>query len=163
MNCAGLGADDVARLAGDESFEVYPRKGEFLVFDPPGGEPLDRILLPVPTRRTKGVLVFPTLDGKVVAGPTAVDGTDKTDWSVRPEAEAEIRPKAVAMYPPLESAEPVASYAGLRPAGRGVNYLIGPSPACDGLVNVAAIRSTGLTASLGIAQRVCFLVGELGV
>ena len=74
----------MARLAGDDSFEIYPRKGEFLVFDPPGGEPLERILLPVPTKRTKGVLVFPTIDGKVVAGPTAVDQEDKDDWSVRP-------------------------------------------------------------------------------
>ena len=163
VNCAGLGADEVARLAGDDSFEVYPRKGEFLVFDPPEGERLERILLPVPTKRTKGVLVFPTLDGKVVAGPTAVDQQDKGDWSVRPQARDEILPKATAMYPPLQDAEPIAAYAGLRPAGHGVNYLIGPSEAFPGLVNVAAIRSTGLTASLGIAERVCEIVRELGV
>ena len=99
VNCAGLGAGRVARLVDDESVDVYPRKGEFLVFDPP--EPLDRILLPVPTKRTKGVLVFPTLDGKVVAGPTAIDQTDPDDWSVRDEAAAEILPKAQAMYPAL--------------------------------------------------------------
>ena len=163
VNCAGLGADEVARLAGDDSFEVYPRKGEFLVFDPPGGEVLERILLPVPTKRTKGVLVFPTIDGKVVAGPTAVDQRDKGDWSVRPEARDEMLPRARAMYPPLEDAEPVAAYAGLRPAGRSVNYVIDASDACPGLVNVAAIRSTGLTASLGIAERVRAIVGELGV
>ena len=158
VNCAGLHADDVARLAGDDSFAIYPRKGEFLVFE---GR-LERILLPVPSPRTKGVLVFPTLDGHVVAGPTAVDQEDKDDWSVRPEAGAEILPKAVAMWPPLADAEPVAAYAGLRPAGRGVNYLIGRSRACPGLVNVAAIRSTGLTASLGIAEYVCGLVPGLG-
>jgi glycerol-3-phosphate dehydrogenase len=163
VNCAGLGADEVARLAGDHSFEIYPRKGEFLVFDQPAGEPLDRILLPVPTKRTKGVLVFPTVDGQVVAGPTAIDLEDKDDWSVRPEAAGEILPKAIAIWPPLEGARPVTAYAGLRPAGRGVNYLIGPSQACSGLVNVAAIRSTGLTASLGIAERVAGIVGELGV
>jgi glycerol-3-phosphate dehydrogenase len=163
LNCAGLHADEVASMVGDESFEIYPRKGEFLVFDPPGDEPLERILLPVPTARTKGVLVFPTLDGKVVAGPTAVDQEDKHDWSVRPEARKEILPKALAMYPPLEGAEPVAAYAGLRPAGRAHNYLIGPSPACARVVNVAAIRSTGLSASLGIAERVADIVGELGV
>ena len=82
---------------------------------------------------------------------------------MRPEARDEILPKAVAMLPALEGAEPVAAYAGLRPAGRGVNYLIGHSPACRGLVNVAAIRSTGLTASLGIAEHVTGLVEELGV
>jgi glycerol-3-phosphate dehydrogenase len=163
VNCAGLRTDEVARMAGDPSFEIYPRKGEFLVFDPPGGEPLERILLPVPTTRTKGVLVFPTLDGKVVAGPTAVDLEDKDDWSVRPEAAAEIVPKAVAMHPPLEGAEPIASYAGLRPAGRGINYAIGASAHADGLVNVAAIRSTGLTASLGIAEHVAGIVEGLGV
>jgi glycerol-3-phosphate dehydrogenase len=163
VNCAGLEADEVARLAGDDSFEVYPRKGEFLVFDPPAGEQLEQILLPVPTKRTKGVLVFPTTDGKVVAGPTAVDQEDKGDWSVRPQAEDEILPKAIAMYPPLENAQPLAAYAGLRPAGRGVNYLVAPSKASARLVNVAAIRSTGLTASLAIGERVCALVGGLGV
>jgi glycerol-3-phosphate dehydrogenase len=163
VNCAGLHADEVARLGGDASFEVYPRKGEFLVFDPPGGQPLERILLPVPTKRTKGVLVFPTIDAKVVAGPTAVDGEDKGDWSVRPQAAAEILPKAKAMLPALAEAEPIAAYAGLRPAGRGVNYLITASDMCPGLINVAAIRSTGLTASLGIAERVTRIVEALGV
>ena len=163
VNCAGLHADDVARLVGDDTFEIYPRKGEFLVFDPPAGDPLERILLPVPTKRTKGVLVFPTIDGKVVAGPTAVDQDDKGDWGVRPEARDEIVPKAARMWPPLEGARQVAAYAGLRPAGRGVNYVIGPSAVCRELVNVAAIRSTGLTASLGIAEHVCRTVEDLGV
>ncbi|HEU0025034.1 MAG TPA: FAD-dependent oxidoreductase, partial [Thermoleophilaceae bacterium] len=54
VNCAGLYADTVARMAGDDSFEIYPRKGEFLVFDPPGDRALEQILLPVPTSRTKG-------------------------------------------------------------------------------------------------------------
>jgi glycerol-3-phosphate dehydrogenase len=163
VNCAGLGADDVARLAGDDSFDVYPRKGEFLVFDPPGATPLERILLPLPSEGTKGVLVFPTLDGKVVAGPTAVDQEDPNDCSVRAQARDEILPKAIAIHPPLEGAEPIAAYAGLRPAGRGVNYLIGRSPSCERLVNVAAIRSTGMTASLAIGERVCAIVAEAGV
>jgi glycerol-3-phosphate dehydrogenase len=153
VNCAGLYADEVARLYGDDSFAIYPRKGEFFVFD---GIALDRILLPPPTRRTKGVLVFPTLDGKVVAGPTAVDQTDKEDWSVRPEALAEVRAKAAELLPEIAAAEPIASWAGLRPAGRGVNYLI--RRATPELINVAAIRSTGLTASLGIAEHVAELI-----
>ncbi len=169
VNCAGLGADALAASAGDERFEIYPRKGEFLVFEQPG-ERLERILLPVPEEGTKGVLVFPTVDGHVIAGPTAIDGTDKSDWSVRPEAREEILAKAAPMYEPLAGAEPIASYAGLRTAarergdpGRPLNYLIGPSPACEGLINVAAIRSTGMTASPAIAERAAELVGEAGV
>ena len=163
VNCAGLGADAVARLVGDDSFEIYPRKGEFLVFEQAEGLRLDQILLPVPSHRTKGVLVFPTIDGMVVAGPTAVNQEDKDDWSVRPQARAEIVAKASGLFPPLADAEPAFAYAGLRPAGRGMNYVIGPSGACDRLLNVAAIRSTGLSASLGIAERVAQLVAEMGV
>lgn len=159
VNCAGLHADSVARMIGDDSFEIYPRKGEFFVFD----VPIDRILLPVPTKRTKGVLVFPTIDGKVVAGPTAHDQDDKDDWTVRPEADDEVLPKAVAMFPPLAGAEPIARYAGLRPAGRGSNYVIGPSPASPRLINAAAIRSTGLTASLGIGEHVASLLADAGI
>ena len=153
VNCAGLYADEVARLFGDESFEIYPRKGEFFVFE---GIALERILLPAPTRRTKGVLVFPTLDGRVVAGPTAVDQTDKEDWTVRPEALDEVRAGAAALLPAIADAEPIGSWAGLRPAGRGCNYVI--RRATPALINVAAIRSTGLSASLGIAEHVAEMI-----
>jgi glycerol-3-phosphate dehydrogenase len=163
VNCAGLHADEVARLAGDESFAIYPRKGEFFVFDPPGGRPLGGIRLPVPARGTKGVLVFPTIDGRVIAGPTAHDQEDKADWSVREDAWGQVMAQARTMLPALEGAEPIASYAGLRPAGRAASYVIGRSAACPGLVNVAAIRSTGLSASLGIGEHVCELVAEQGV
>ena len=117
----------------------------------------------MPSKRTKGVLVFPTVDGKMIAGPTAHDQEDKDDWSVRPDAFDEIMPKAVAMLPALEGADPIASYAGLRPAGRGCNYVIGASRGLPGLINVAAIRSTGLSASLGIGEHVAALVAAAGV
>lgn len=163
INAAGLYADEIARMIGDDSFEIYPRKGEFFVFELPDGQTLDRIVLPVPTKRTKGVLVFPTLDGRVVAGPTAVDLDDKEDWSVRPEAREEILAKAVEQFPPLAGLEPVFSYAGLRPAGRDSNYVVGPSAVDERLINVAAIRSTGLTASLGIADHVVGILPGLGI
>ena len=107
--------------------------------------------------------MFPTLDGKVVAGPTAVDQEDKDDWSVRPEAAArDPRPRRCGCTRRSRGREPVAAYAGLRPAGPRRNYVIGVSAACARLVNVAAIRSTGLTASLGIAEHVAGLVADAG-
>lgn len=162
VNCAGLHADEVARAAGDDRFRIYPRKGEFLVFDPPAnGRPAIR--LPVPEAGTKGVLVFPTVDGKLVVGPTAHDQDDKRDWSVRSQARAELIEKASALAPEIGGLEPIGAYAGLRPAGVGVNYLIEPSPACPRLVHAAAIRSTGVSAALAIAERVTELLADIGV
>lgn len=164
VNAAGLHADEIAAGAGDRAaFRIYPRKGEFFVFEPPAGEPLDRILLPIPDRQTKGVLVFPTLDGKVVAGPTAVDQEDKGDWTVRPEAQAEVTAKAAELLPGLAGAAPEAHYAGLRPAGEGVNYVIEPASALPELLHAAAIRSTGLSAALGIAELVAQRLASRGL
>ncbi|MGO9488965.1 MAG: NAD(P)/FAD-dependent oxidoreductase [Solirubrobacteraceae bacterium] len=161
-NCAGLQADEIAATAGEHSFEIYPRKGEFLVFEQPAGAPLGEILLPVPSGAGKGVLVFPTIDGHVIAGPTAREREDKDDWTVEGDAAELILARARAAFPPLADAEPIAAYAGLRPAGRGRNYVIEASRALPGLVNVAAIRSTGLSASLGIGEYVALLLAGAG-
>jgi glycerol-3-phosphate dehydrogenase len=165
VNCAGLFADEVAQLAGDHDFRIYPRKGEFVVLGAGQGEaPLKRIVLPLPTPRTKGVLVFPAIDGMVIAGPTAVDQEDKLDWTVSDVAAQRLVAQARHIEPLLERYEHVFSYAGLRPAGAdGVNYVIEHSRSCPRLVHVAAIRSTGLSASLGIAEHVAGLVEETGV
>jgi len=160
VNCAGLRADAVAQLTGERPFEIHPRKGEFVVFAVPG--PLARILLPVPAGPYEGILVFPALDGHVIAGPTARDREDKDDWSVEPDAERLIREHAARMYPPLAGAQLVERYAGLRPAGHGVNYVIERSRTLPGLLHVAAIRSAGLSASLGIGEHVAQLLAEDG-
>lgn len=163
VNCAGLHADELARGAGDEIAEVYPRKGEFLVFEAPRDPPLQRILLPVPSALGKGVLVFPTLDRRaVIAGPTAREREDKRDRSVEADAAELIVAKARRMYPALGGLEPIASYAGLRPAGRDANYVIERSRALPALVHVAAIRSTGLSASLAIGEHVVAMLAEDG-
>ncbi len=160
VNCAGLFADEIARLAGESPVSVYPRKGEFLVFRPRAGEPLEEILLPVPSALGKGVLVFPTIDRLIVAGPSAREREDKRDWSVEADAQELIVARAQRVYPPLARAEQIGAYAGLRPAGRDANYVIQPSATLAGLIHVAAIRSTGLSASLAIGEHVVALIAE---
>jgi glycerol-3-phosphate dehydrogenase len=163
VNCAGLYADELASSAGDELPDVYPRKGEFLVFEAAQDPPLEQILLPVPSALGKGVLVFPTLDRRaVIAGPTAREREDKRDRSVEADAAELILAKARRMYPPLEGLEPIGSYAGLRTAGRDANYVIERSRTLPALVHVAAIRSTGLSASLGIGEHVVEMLAEGG-
>jgi glycerol-3-phosphate dehydrogenase len=163
VNCAGLHADELARTAGDRLVDVYPRKGEFLVFAAPADEPLEEILLPVPSAMGKGVLVFPTVDRRaVIAGPTAREREDKRDWSVEADAAESILARATAMHPALAALEPLGAYAGLRPAGRGANYVIERSRAGAGLIHVAAIRSTGLSASLAIGEHVAAMLADSG-
>jgi glycerol-3-phosphate dehydrogenase len=162
VNCAGLHADDVARLAGDVDLEVYPRKGEFLVFEAPSPHRLEHILLPVPSALGKGVLVFPTVDGRIVAGPTARERVDKDDWSIEPDARELILGSACAAYPPLADCRQIGAYTGLRPAGRERNYAIERSRTLPGLIHVAAIRSTGLSSSLAVGEHVVSMLAHTG-
>jgi len=163
VNCAGLHADELARAGGEELVQVYPRKGEFLVFEAPRRRPLEEILLPVPSALGKGVLVFPTLERRaIIAGPTAREREDKRDWSVEADAAELILARARRAYPPLAGREPIGAYAGLRPAGRDANYVIERSRALPALIHLAAIRSTGLSASLAIGEHVVGMLAEDG-
>ena len=118
------------------------------------------ILLPVPTERTKGVVICPTIFGNVLVGPTAEDQDHRSDASVDRAALQNLITQAARMVPAL-AAEPVtATYAGLRPASDRDDYIVEVQP--DQWITVAGIRSTGLTAALGIAEHVRDLLADTG-
>jgi Predicted dehydrogenase len=79
VNAAGLAGDEIHRMAGYDGFRIQPRRGELIVFDKLARRLVNHILLPVPTERSKGVLVTPTVYGNVLVGPTAEDVTDKAN------------------------------------------------------------------------------------
>lgn len=160
VNCAGLYGDEVA---GDRSFRISARRGEFAVFSEGSAELVRHILLPVPDNRTKGVLVFPTIYGHLCAGPSAIDQDDKEDWRPRQKELATVREKAAAIFPEVTQLECVDSWAGLRPVGHPHNYMVEWSTNNPHLLNVAAIRSTGLSACLGLSRHVMSLLVERGL
>jgi L-2-hydroxyglutarate oxidase LhgO len=74
VNCAGNYGDVLSSILGLlPTFTITPRKGQFVVFQPATLHRLRHVVLPLPTDRTKGVLLFPTLSGHIVCGPTAED------------------------------------------------------------------------------------------
>ena len=146
VNCAGLFADE---LTGE--FRITPRRGEFLVFERGSAALVRQLLLPLPQAQTKGVLVFPTLHGHLCAGPTAEDQSDKRDWRPRQAALERLRAQAVEVLPALEGVPVVGAWAGLRPVGHPHNYLCQFSERVPALLHLAGIRSTGLSACLGLS------------
>ena len=60
VNAAGLRSDEIDAMLGHSDFRVTPRRGELIVFDKLARGLVNHILLPVPTEKTKGVLVSPT-------------------------------------------------------------------------------------------------------
>lgn len=158
INAAGLWADEVAALAGDRSFSLTPRKGQIAVTHQAPW--LDRIVLPVPGKLTKGILAAPTVFGGVLLGPTAEEGEDKGDTATSAAGLARILEGSSRMVPALADAVIVRQYAGLRAVHSGGDYLIRTSTSIPRLLHVAGIRSTGLSASPAIGRYVAALVAD---
>ncbi|MGW4203904.1 FAD-dependent oxidoreductase [Streptomyces sp. NPDC004726] len=162
VNAAGLGADRVDALFGHERFTVTPRRGELFVFDKLTRGLVDKIVLPVPTSRGKGVLVSPTVYGNVMLGPTSEDLTDRTATGTSEDGFAFLLTKGARLMPRLLEEEVTAVYAGLRAAIDHPDYLIEADTA-QRYVLVGGIRSTGLTAGMAIAEYVRDLLADSGL
>lgn len=154
INAAGLWGDEVdRRVTGESWFTITPRKGQFVVYDKPASALTRHILLPVPTKVTKGVVVCRTAYGNLLVGPTAEDQDDRDHATVdQPTLQALMR-RGAEILPALAGHEVTAVYAGLRPATEAKEYRIRTDLA-EGYVCVGGIRSTGLSAALGIAAHI---------
>lgn len=153
INCAGNHGDLIDGLWRKPDYQIRPRKGQFLVFDKAAAEKVQAIILPVPTPTTKGVLICRTIFGNVILGPTAEEQEDRERAEVNERVLKGLIEKGVQMLPDLAHYTVTATYAGLRPATEHKAYRIYDYPE-DQWITVGGIRSTGLTAALGIAAYV---------
>ncbi|TCP48471.1 glycerol-3-phosphate dehydrogenase [Tamaricihabitans halophyticus] len=158
VNAAGLGSDTIDALFGFDRFQLHPRRGELLVYDKQARSLVDPIVLPVPSKLGKGVLISPTIYGNVMLGPTAEDREDREDSSTSADGFAFLRDKGERIMPALLDEEVTASYAGLRAASNLGDYLIEVDDRQRYAV-AGGIRSTGLTSSMAVAE---YLVDQLG-
>ncbi len=159
VNAAGLYGDRIDQaFLGRTDFDIRPRKGQFVVFDKAAARLLSTIILPVPEPRTKGVVLTPTIFGNLLIGPTAEETPDRDRPTTSAEALYALLAKAAQILPALRDMPVTATYAGLRPATQFKEYCVHHDPARH-WVTVGGIRSTGLTASLGLANHVARLLG----
>lgn len=162
INAAGLYGDLVDEmLTGESTFHIRPRKGQFVVYDKPAAGLVRNILLPVPTEKTKGVVVCRTAFGNVLVGPTAEDQDDRERAELVPERLAALMARGKEIVPELARVDVTAIYAGLRPASEYKDYQIRLRRELN-LITVGGIRSTGLSSALGTARYVFELYRALG-
>ena len=154
VNAAGLYGDRVnAMLLGEAGFAIRPRKGQFVVFDKPAALLVRHILLPVPTETTKGVVVCRTAYGNLLVGPTAEEQEARDRADLSEDALRALRRRGAEILPALAGEEVTAIYAGLRPATKRKEYCVAFHERAR-VVTLGGIRSTGLSAALGLAAHV---------
>lgn len=161
INAAGLYADAIARMVGDESFTIHPRRGEYILLDRTVGGLVNHTVFRTPGKMGKGILVTPTVDGNLLVGPTSVDMADKEDRATTAEGLARVMQEASEnLAAGVPFGKSITSFCGLRAVGSTGDFIIGEH---DGFVNVAGIESPGLSSAPAIAEYVVDLLRRSGM
>ena len=160
INCAGVYSDDIARLVGDDSFSIRPRRGEYMLLDKECGSLVGHTVFRCPSKMGKGVLVSPTVDGNLLIGPSAEDIDDKDDRSTTANGLATVASLARAQVNGINLGKVITSFTGLRSTGSTGDFIIN-SPK-SGFINCAGIESPGLTSAPAIAEHVVNMLRDSG-
>lgn len=106
-----------------------------------------RIIFQCPTVKGKGVLVTPTVDGDLLAGPTSDDVFDRYDTSTSGEGLAYVIRQAMNSVPGLDMGQVITSFAGLRARSSTGDFVIKASDANPRFINASGIDCPGLSAA----------------
>ena len=163
VNCAGGHSSDVARMAGDESFTIIPRAGEYILLDKAEGSRVSHTLFQVPSVEGKGILVSPTVDGNLLTGPTASRVPTPESRDTTPEGLDQVTRLAAKTVPSINFRQVITSFTGVRSSEKGGDFIIRPCRTMENLLHVAAIDSPGLTCCVAIAQYAVEQLGAMGL
>jgi glycerol-3-phosphate dehydrogenase len=168
INAAGLYADEVAALLGNNSWKIYPVRGEYCEIRGARASLINDLVYPLPHAHglSLGVHFTKTLWGTVLVGPTAtyVEGKDNYERDRLPIAD--FAESAKTLLPEIEEKDLQLGYSGLRPKlvppdGKGIaDFVITRDPAVPQAIQLVGIESPGLTAAPSIAEHVAQLVAE---
>ena len=163
VNAAGLFSDRISGFLGIEDFCVHPRRGQFHVLDRSAPLGIQHIILPVPTKISKGKLLTPSVYGNWLAGPTAEELEDKFSHNTTAEGLEEIVRDVQKLIPTVTSELAITQYAGLRPVRIPEGYHFRAFARFPGYLELSGIRSTGVTASLAVARHACHQLAAMGL
>ncbi len=161
VNAAGLFASKISKMVGLDYFDIMPRKGEYILFDR-NSMHLNKVLFPMATKVSKGILVCPTAHGNTFVGPNAQNLSDKKDTSTTEAGLKEILEGARKLVPHLPERASIRNFAGLRAIPDSYDFIIDNTDVY-GFINVAGILSPGLTSCYAISERVIEYLELLGV
>ena len=153
VNAAGLYADKISNMVGNFDYTITPRKGDYIILDKSALN-LNKILFPIPTEFSKGILVCPTTHGNTFVGPNSNIIEDKDDLSTSSAGLNEIIAGSRRLFPSVPFKSAITNFAGNRAiSSRNGDFIIEQSKV-DGFVEAAGICSPGLSSCLAIAERI---------
>ncbi len=158
INAAGINADDLANLIGDNNFELTNSRHQRLIIDKRCQGMVKHVIRGLNEKGALGDFVTPTVHGNLMAGEY-VEIVSKGNTETTREGLAEgVVPKYLKIFPSLSPANVIKPFAGAVPlADLSGEFHIGLSPANSKFINMV-LGASGLTAAPAMAE---FVVQEL--
>ncbi|CAF1053159.1 unnamed protein product [Rotaria sp. Silwood1] len=169
INCAGLYGDYIEQIrinqqvSSTSTFTIQPRIGQFSVYSSSISElPIKSIILPLPTKFTKGIIIYPNLFNQIIIGPTAETQHDRSQAPIKSDINNILYNKINELIPTFSKLnyQHIGSYTGIRPATEYSDYQIHSYNDLQWIC-CGGIRSTGLSSSLAIGEYICNKLNEM--
>lgn len=162
VNAAGLYADQVHEMAGGWGFSITAARGQYYLLDKPQGKLVNTVVFQCPTKAGKGIVVGPTVHGNLFVGPDNTVVKKRTDTTTHEQQLSYIKKTALRSVPTIDFSQNIRNFAGLRAVG-GADFIVGQSASVKNWVNIAGIKSPGLTSAPAIAEDVADILGSMGL
>ena len=161
INAAGLHADEIHNMVAPPEFTITPAKGEYWLLDKSEGTRVNSVLFQCPTKAGKGVLVTPTVHGNLIVGPGNIAATDKDDVATTRDELEYVKTTAKKSVPGIDFSAVIRSFSGNRAHTEIDDFII--KEIKPGFVDLAGIKSPGLTAAPAIAKMAAELLEDGGI
>lgn len=156
INASATSFNYINGLIGAEKFDIEFRRGEYFLLDKSEAGFVNHPIFPLPTEKSKGILVAPTVHGNILVGPTSIVGGTSTKTTT--EGLDKIKAEVKVNFPHIPFNKNIRVFSGVR-CLIGEDFVIEKSKKVDGLINVAGICSPGLSAAPAIGEYVAEICG----
>ena len=163
LNAAGVDADRVHEMLEPNDWQTLPSRGEYYLLDKSEHDRVSRVIFQCPGPEGKGVLVAPTIHGNLICGPNAEAVEDRLDLGNTAAGMAEVRAKASRSVPGIQWRQNIRNFAGLRANTTRSDFIIEESKAHPGFIDLAGIKSPGLSSAPAIAKMAAEMLAAGGL
>ena len=164
VNAAGMFADDIAKMAGDQLYTIHNRRGTIAIFDKsvPPTYNINMLILGGVDKKgknveSKGGGMHPTPENNLLIGPSAMEVPDKEDTETSWE-DMDYVIKGCLQDPHNPKSNIIKIFGGARPADFKEDFTVEMSEIIDGFVHAACIQSPGVAAAPAVADLVVDLI-----
>lgn len=163
LNAAGLHADTVHNMIAEPAFEIIPDKGVYYLLDKAEGGRVNHVIFQCPTKVGKGTLIAPTVHGNLIIGPNNEKPAYRDDTAATRDGLEGVAAMARKSVPSVDLRQSIRNFVGVRAASDIDDFIITQVKDAQGFIDIAGIKSPGLSAAPAIAKMAVELLGQAGL